>query len=51
MNSNSDSLSKKNSTDPTSRNYAKRMKNKGNENSPYGENEPSPHTEFKNDPQ
>ena len=47
MSNNSDSLSKKNSTDPTSRNYAKRMKNKGNENSPYGENEPSPRTTFK----
>lgn len=51
MSKNTDSLSKKNDSDPTTRNYAKRIKNKGNENSPYGESEPSPHTDFKNDPQ
>lgn len=47
MNNNSDSLSKKNSTDPTTRNYAKRMKNKSNENSPAGEAEPSLRTTYK----
>ena len=51
MTNDSNNLSKKNSSDPTTRNYAKQMKNKGNENSPYGKSEPSTHTDFKNDPQ
>lgn len=37
----------KSSSDPTSREYAKSAKNKANEKSPYGENEPSPRTTFK----
>jgi len=47
MNNNPSNLSKKNTADPTTRNYAKQVKNKANENSPYGENEPSPRTTFK----
>jgi len=47
MDNNSSKLSKKNESDPTTRNYAKQVKNKANENSPYGENEPSPRTTFK----
>lgn len=39
----------KTTSDPLTRNYAKIARNKANEKSPYGENEPSPNTEFKND--
>lgn len=38
---------KNNSSDPTSSNYAKDVKNKANEQSPYGEDEPSTHTTYK----
>jgi hypothetical protein len=34
-------------SDPSSRNYAKEVKNKANEKSPYGEDEPSAQTDFK----
>lgn len=36
--------SKDNISDPSSRNYAKKVKSKANEKSPYGADEPSPHT-------
>lgn len=39
----------KTTSEPLTRNYAKIVKNKANEKSPYGEDEPSSHTEFKND--
>ena len=39
--------SSKSTSDPASRNYPKEMKNKANEKSPYGEDEPSPRTTFK----
>lgn len=35
------------SPDPTSPNYAEKLKNKANENSPYGKDEPSTHTKHK----
>lgn len=38
---------KKSATDPSSPNYAEKVKNKANSKSPYGENEPSPHTTYK----
>lgn len=47
MNNNSSKLSKKNASDPTTRNYAKQVKNKANEDSPYEENEPFHRTTFK----
>lgn len=34
-------------SNPTSSNYAKKIKNKANEKSPYGEDEPSIHTTYK----
>ena len=37
----------KNSSDSASRDYAKVAKNKANEKSPYGEDEPSPRTTYK----
>ncbi|BCZ46623.1 hypothetical protein psyc5s11_26900 [Clostridium gelidum] len=37
----------KSESDPTSRNYPKIAKNKANEKSPYGEDEPSPCTTYK----
>lgn len=37
----------KSSSDPASRDYAKIAKNKANEKSPYGKDEPSPRTTFK----
>jgi len=42
-----DKNSTKSTSDPTSRNYPKEMKNKANEKSSYGEDEPSPRTTFK----
>lgn len=39
--------SSKNTPDPASRNYAKKMKNKANEKSPAGEDEPSLRTTYK----
>lgn len=39
--------SKDNISDPSSRNYAKNVKNKANEKSPYGADEPSPGTTHK----
>jgi len=39
--------SSKSTSDPASRNYPKQMKNKANEKSPYGEDEPSTCTTFK----
>lgn len=39
--------SSKSTSDPASRNYPKVMKNKANEKSPYGVDEPSPHTTYK----
>ena len=44
---NSDNSRKKSTSDPASRNYAKEVKNKENEKSPYGEDEPSAHTTYK----
>lgn len=41
--------SSKTTSEPLTRNYAKITKNKANEKSPYGDNEPSPSTAFKND--
>ncbi len=32
---------------PTSPNYNEKIKNKANEKTPYGENEPSPRTTYK----
>ena len=46
-NNNCDNSHKKISSDPASRNYPKQMKNKANEKSPYGEDEPSTRTTFK----
>lgn len=43
----SDNSLKKTTSDPTSRNYPKEMKNKANEKSPYGEDEPSVRTTYK----
>ena len=34
-------------TNPSSPNYDKIIKNKANEKTPYGENEPSTHTTYK----
>lgn len=39
--------SSKVTSEPLSRNYAKVVKNKANEKSPYGEDEPSKGTDFK----
>lgn len=41
------SKNNKSKSDPTTRNYAKIAKNKANEKSPYGEDEPSNRTDFK----
>lgn len=37
-----------NEPDPTSKGYGRNIKNKANENTPFGEVEPSPRTEFEN---
>jgi hypothetical protein len=42
-----DNSFKKSTFDPSSRNYAKVVKNKSNEKSPYGEDEPSVRTTYK----
>ena len=34
-------------SDPSSSNYAKDIRNRGNENTPYGEDEPSTKTDYK----
>ncbi|WP_315076634.1 hypothetical protein [uncultured Clostridium sp.] len=34
-------------SDPASSNYAKNVNEKSHEESPYGDNEPSPHTTYK----
>lgn len=34
-------------SDPASRNYSKEVNNKAHEKSPFGDDEPSSHTEFK----
>jgi hypothetical protein len=47
MNNKSSSNSDKTKSDPSSRNYAKDVKNKANEKSPFGVDEPSDHTTFK----
>ncbi|MDU1314625.1 hypothetical protein [Clostridium septicum] len=39
--------SKKTSSDPTSNNYEKEIKKNTKSKTPYGENEPSPHTTYK----
>ncbi|MDR3597508.1 hypothetical protein [Clostridium sp.] len=39
----------KTTSEPLTRNYAKQVKNKANEKSPYGEDDPSPSTAFKNE--
>lgn len=44
---NENSSKSKPTSDPSSRNYAKEVKNKANEKSPYGKDEPSNHTTFK----
>lgn len=41
--------SSKSTSEPLTRNYAKQVKNKANEKSPYGEADPSPSTAFKNE--
>ena len=46
-NNSSDNSHKKSTSDPASRNYAKEVKNKANEKSPSGEDEPSPRTTYK----
>ena len=46
-NNSSDNSHKKSTSDPTSRNYAKEVKNKANEKSPYGEEEPSVRPTYK----
>jgi len=43
----SDNSFRKTTSDPTSRNYPKEVKNKTNEKSPYGEDEPSVRTTYK----
>ncbi len=40
-------INKRNASDPTFPNYTKKIKNKANEKSPYGEHEPSTRTDFK----
>lgn len=40
--------SSKTTSDPASRNYDKVVKEKAHEKSPFGDDEPSPRTEFKN---
>lgn len=47
INENSFSLINKAASDPASRNYAKTMKNKANQDSPYGKDEPSTRPEHK----
>lgn len=47
MNKNNLNTKQKTNSDPTSNNYAKEMKNKANEKSPFGEYEPSSNTDFK----
>lgn len=37
----------KTKSDPASRNYSKEVNNKAHEKSPFGDDEPSSHTEFK----
>ena len=34
-------------SDPSNKDYAEKVKNKANEKTPYGENEPSTHTTYK----
>ncbi|MCE5219711.1 MAG: hypothetical protein LLF98_00165 [Clostridium sp.] len=46
-NKRTDNSWKKNTYDPSSRDYAKVVKNKANEKSPYGENEPSLRPNYK----
>lgn len=47
MNNNDFYHNAKPKSDPASRNYAKVTKNKANENSPFGKDEPSDKTTFK----
>jgi hypothetical protein len=46
-NKTSSSSSKKISSDPSSTNYSKQIKNKANEKSPFGQTEPSNTTTYK----
>lgn len=46
-NEHSNNSGEKSTSDPASRNYAKDVKNKANEKSPYGEDEPSTNTVHK----
>ncbi len=46
-NNSSDNSHTKSTSDPASRNYAKEVKNKANEKSPSGEDEPSLRTTYK----
>jgi len=46
-NNSSDNSHTKSTSDPASRNYAKEVKNKTNEKSPSGEDEPSLRTTYK----
>ncbi|WP_291664719.1 hypothetical protein [Clostridium sp.] len=38
---------KKNISNPASPNYKEKIRNKSNEKTPFGENEPSPNTTYK----
>jgi hypothetical protein len=47
MQNNSNDKNKNYTSDPSSPNYDKRIKNKANEETPFAEEEPSNHTEYK----
>ncbi|HHD2754350.1 hypothetical protein [Clostridium sp. LIBA-8841] len=47
MNKNYNKKQRIDSTFPTSHNYNDKIKNKANEKTPYGSNEPSPRTTYK----
>lgn len=44
---NKNSSNGKVNSDPASSNYAKEIRNRGHENTPYGEDEPSTKTDYK----
>lgn len=46
-NSNGNNSNETHNSDPSSPNYSKEMKNKANEKSPFGKDEPSTKTTFK----
>ncbi|AGX44108.1 hypothetical protein [Clostridium saccharobutylicum] len=46
-NNNNNSSHETPNSDPSSQNYSKKMKNKANEKSPFGSDEPSTKTTFK----